>query len=49
MTRRVVVTGLGVVTPLGCELERVWQRVLAAESGVTAPIRHGAYEPPARN
>lgn len=48
MTRRVVVTGLGVVTPLGCELERVWERVLAGESGVTAPLRHASFEPPTR-
>ncbi|MGA8612106.1 MAG: beta-ketoacyl-ACP synthase II [Xanthobacteraceae bacterium] len=32
--RRVVVTGLGMVTPLGCGVEPTWQRVLAAESGV---------------
>jgi len=46
VSRRVVVTGVGVVTPLGCDVERVWERILAGESGVTAPIRHGADAPP---
>lgn len=32
--RRVVVTGLGVVTPLGCELDDVWEAVCAGRSGV---------------
>ncbi len=32
--RRVVVTGLGMVTPLGCGVEPTWQRLLASASGV---------------
>jgi 3-oxoacyl-[acyl-carrier-protein] synthase II len=34
MMRRVVVTGLGMVTPLGCGVEHTWQRILAAKSGI---------------
>ena len=34
MKRRVVVTGLGVVTSLSCKVEELWQKVLAGESGV---------------
>lgn len=32
--RRVVITGLGVVTSLSCEVEDLWRRILAGESGI---------------
>lgn len=33
--RRVVITGLGVISPLGNEVETVWRNVLAGKSGIT--------------
>ena len=32
--KRIVVTGVGIVGPLGCGLEEVWKRLLAGRSGI---------------
>ncbi|WP_435979322.1 beta-ketoacyl-ACP synthase II [Psychrobacter sp. DM4] len=37
--RRVVVTGMGAITPLGLDVESTWVRLLSGESGIT-PITH---------
>jgi 3-oxoacyl-[acyl-carrier-protein] synthase II len=38
MKRRVVVTGLGIVTSLSCQVEDLWRRLVAGESGIH-PLR----------
>ncbi len=37
--KRIVVTGLGMLTPLGNDVESSWANILAGQSGVT-PIKH---------
>lgn len=38
MSRKVVITGMGVVTPLGCSLDTYWKRLVAGHSAVR-PVR----------
>src|SRR5881392_3526513 len=40
--RRVVVTGLGLVTPLGANVETAWQNIIAAKSGAGRITRFDA-------
>lgn len=40
--RRVVITGLGMVTPLACGVEATWQRILAGQSGAATIARFDA-------
>ena len=46
--RRVVVTGLGMVTPLGCGVEVSWSRLLAGESGAGPITAFDVSDLPAR-
>ena len=46
--RRVVVTGLGLVTPLGCGVERVWRRLIRGESGIRRITRFEVDDLPAK-
>jgi len=46
--RRVVVTGLGLVTPLACGVEESWSRLLAGQSGARAITTFKVDDLPAR-
>jgi 3-oxoacyl-[acyl-carrier-protein] synthase II len=46
--RRVVVTGLGLVTPLACGVEETWARLLAGKSGARPITRFKVDDLPAR-
>jgi 3-oxoacyl-[acyl-carrier-protein] synthase II len=35
VTRRVVITGMGAISPLGCQLGAIWQRLTAGTSGIS--------------
>jgi len=45
---RIVVTGMGVVSPLGTGVEPVWQRLLAGQSGLRELPEHVVADLPAR-
>lgn len=46
--RRVVITGLGLVTPLACGVEETWSRLLAGQSGAGPITRFDASALPCR-
>jgi 3-oxoacyl-[acyl-carrier-protein] synthase II len=46
--RRVVVTGMGIVCPLGVGVELVWQRLINGQSGITAIQSFDVAELPAK-
>ncbi|ANB56778.1 beta-ketoacyl-acyl-carrier-protein synthase II [Anoxybacillus sp. B7M1] len=46
--RRVVVTGLGAVTPLGNDVETTWERIIAGENGVGPLTRVNPDDYPAK-
>lgn len=46
--RRVVVTGLGAVTPLGLDVETTWKGIIEGKSGIGPLTRVNAEEYPAK-
>ena len=46
--RRVVVSGLGMVTPLACGVEHTWQRLLAGQSGIARIEKFDVSDLPSR-
>src|SRR3954465_7452187 len=46
--RRVVVTGLGLVTPLGIGTQQTWEAAIAGKSGIGPITRFDAKELPSR-
>ena len=48
MMRRVVVTGLGLVTPLGGDVETTWKNLLAGKSGIGPITRFDATDQKAK-
>jgi 3-oxoacyl-[acyl-carrier-protein] synthase II len=48
MKRRVVVTGLGLVTPLACGVQATWNRLIKGESGIRPIDRFDVSDLPAR-
>src|SRR5262250_3054658 len=46
--RRVVVTGLGMVTPLACGVEATWRRLIDGQSGISRVERIDVSDLPAR-
>ncbi|MEL7066352.1 MAG: beta-ketoacyl synthase N-terminal-like domain-containing protein, partial [Planctomycetota bacterium] len=49
MTRRVVVTGMGWITPLGQDLHTVWSALTSGQSGIKPTTRFDASTFPNRS
>src|SRR5262249_60654363 len=47
-TRRVVITGVGLVTPLGTGVEKNWQALMGGRSGIGAVTRFDVSDFPTR-
>lgn len=45
---RVVVTGMGIVSPVGCQLDQAWANILAGKSGIKPITDYDASELPVR-
>jgi 3-oxoacyl-[acyl-carrier-protein] synthase II len=48
MTRRVVVTGMGIVSPLGVGVDHVWKKLIAGESGIRPITKFDVSDLPAK-
>lgn len=46
--KRIVITGMGIASPLGCSVDVVWQRLLAGQSGIRTLTDEAYAELPAK-
>ena len=48
MRSKIVITGMGIVSPLGCGVDKVWERLINGESGIAAINRFNVDDFPIR-